>query len=1255
MTSIAIPAAASAAGSPAHQDTAATITSLLNIIHNEASQAKSSTDSAIVLPSSSPSSNAATPAQFSPTVVQSPAPALLNTDGSSSSSSSLPLSDISRILKPIADSLRSDPDHKLKHSLASSTLLPKSVVSLLQLTTSLDPVTTPDLTDAQTHILRLLANLCIDSDTNRTIMLQVEAPQTIIHFLTAKITPPPSSFTSSAPSQQPGFYHPQSTTPVLRTAIGALLNMQLQHEPTRVALRANQSNFAILAHIAYSPAIYPMNASTALLKGPQFSGQANLAFSSIAHIQDAEEALEELQARSMTASWASQILLDLCSERPPQSEQGAEAKAAPTDSADQGQDLDDDDDDEEEGELPGEPNPKIIAANVPLSALLLPLAAYVPSSSPTHTTIKVSTAQLSEALTADEDALLTLLTADITLLQNSVQLLDAVISDVPAGAVEQESATEVAGPSESTNAEATGSVRPKMLQRAELVRVPWPASAEAPALSQWLDTVATPFSTQSSSTAKDDQEAGTPTRADSSQSSSSSSSGLSLLMNFIERGSAPVLHTPSSFSPSADVILRAGATSFQRWTLSMASALVELVSDDVCMEALFPPIHLLKAPVVAEGGADQADGSASSSSSSTAWFVDALKRWMRTIEKEITAPGGAEYLQSTALLAMGNLARTDSHCIALVQEHNLAPFLVSLLPTTTFIDSTTSPTPLGHQIRLAHSVLSLLKNLSIPEPNKRIIGSLGVISRVVEGGYLEIAFKQEGSTDPKATRGVPLQLVTAAVGLVKHLCRGEVEAAIEVVLGRQPASSSSSAAGAKGAGAENKTALEMLLTLITKTDEVAVRMESTRIIVGVVKSLWSSTAPTGDNEAAVRAAKALLTTASSTPVAAPVSADQSVPSPSIAQAVRAALAQMVRTAGKYPILVNEGVVALTLLASENAESADGVAQALLWEPARGASGNSGTSGGSGSTAMAPPGVPPLVSAAPILGGPSVSAPDGIAELEIPSVIMAEPESFEPNPAAAEAAAAPASSGGLGTGSSLRAGPVSSLLRTETNLPPPAHASQQGSAAPDAALQHGSHANSLLSHQHPHGQPGPRRQSTAEVYGQAGVAAAAAPIPPASPGRSPLGLSASGEMDIDSPSSSAPAVPEPTNLAAAPHQQQQQQAHAPIRRGSTTANALTSPKPSALSMLDVVLGRRDARMPPHFASNAAVLVQIVVSAPSSPSQAKVNDSGSGDKVGAIAVGMRTEESLERLAREGPEEALDAAEVALRAVRQRLGKA
>lgn len=88
--------------------------------------------------------------------------------------------------------------------------------------------------------------------------------------------------------------------------------------------------------------------------------------------------------------------------------------------------------------------------------------------------------------------------------------------------------------------------------------------------------------------------------------------------------------------------------------------------------------------------------------------------------------------------------------------------------------------------------------------------------------------------------------------------------------------------------------LTQILALVRHSDTVAIKSEGTRVLVNVIKSLWSSEAVVDPIQQKLR-----------------LDAIQAVLVPAAAEA----LASLVGRSMKYPLLVNEGVVALTLLST----------------------------------------------------------------------------------------------------------------------------------------------------------------------------------------------------------------------------------------------------------------------------------------------------------------------------------------------------
>jgi len=116
----------------------------------------------------------------------------------------------------------------------------------------------------------------------------------------------------------------------------------------------------------------------------------------------------------------------------------------------------------------------------------------------------------------------------------------------------------------------------------------------------------------------------------------------------------------------------------------------------------------------------------------------------------------------------------------------------------------------------------------------------------------------------------------SAIGVVKHLCTGNVQNAITTVSpvpGEDPSSA----------------CIAQILALIKRSDFVSVKSEGTRVLVNVIKSLYSNAGNVQDP--ARREATKVVTN----PTCATV------------------LAQLLARSGKYPVLIHEAVLSLLLL------------------------------------------------------------------------------------------------------------------------------------------------------------------------------------------------------------------------------------------------------------------------------------------------------------------------------------------------------
>jgi hypothetical protein len=184
-----------------------------------------------------------------------------------------------------------------------------------------------------------------------------------------------------------------------------------------------------------------------------------------------------------------------------------------------------------------------------------------------------------------------------------------------------------------------------------------------------------------------------------------------------------------------------------------------------------------------------------------------------------------------------------------------------------------------------HGVLALLKHLAQSTPNRAPLGKAGVIDRLA-------------TCQIWADKADMAELVqVSAIGIAKHLCNGNgkrlsisitgafsslrptflVENVFALVIPAEGADGSS-------------TALSQILALARRSDSVAVKSEGTRVLVNAIRTLWSSDANSGERRKQAMLALLIPATAS-------------------------ALAQLVARSRKYPLLINEGVMALTLLST----------------------------------------------------------------------------------------------------------------------------------------------------------------------------------------------------------------------------------------------------------------------------------------------------------------------------------------------------
>lgn len=235
--------------------------------------------------------------------------------------------------------------------------------------------------------------------------------------------------------------------------------------------------------------------------------------------------------------------------------------------------------------------------------------------------------------------------------------------------------------------------------------------------------------------------------------------------------------------------------------------------------------------------------------------------------------------------------------------HSLAPVLAS--------HHLLSP---NSDIKVKHGILGLLKHLaqssSQSSPISRILGQAGLIRRICDSGVWD------ERTDVMAE-----VIQVSAIGVVKHMCNANgsdylcrsvsyiltsifllVENTLALVL---PPSTQQDP--------KPITGLSQILALVKRSDTVTVKSEGTRVLVNVIKSLWSSgITPTVNSSSSPTAGSAN----DSGELAERENRRQEAMRTVLTPQSASVLASLIGRSVQFPILVNEGVVALTLLSTQ---------------------------------------------------------------------------------------------------------------------------------------------------------------------------------------------------------------------------------------------------------------------------------------------------------------------------------------------------
>ncbi|KAI8998730.1 hypothetical protein BD414DRAFT_475906 [Trametes punicea] len=233
-------------------------------------------------------------------------------------------------------------------------------------------------------------------------------------------------------------------------------------------------------------------------------------------------------------------------------------------------------------------------------------------------------------------------------------------------------------------------------------------------------------------------------------------------------------------------------------------------------------------------------------------FVSRMVEWIR--KHKSLKETNRDDLIICATLSLGNICRRDAHSAAIVKPPiSLGPDLAALLEPDT-------------DIKVKHGVIGLLKHLAQSPANRAALGEAGIIQRLA-------------SSQVWGEKADMVEIVqVAAIGVAKHMCNGDVDNTFAFVL-------------PPGKGSP----LQQILELVHRSDSIAVKSEGTRVLVNAVKSLWSTDPKTVDEERARKrdaATKAVVT-----------------------ESCVSALARLIGRSKRYPTLINEGVVALSLVST----------------------------------------------------------------------------------------------------------------------------------------------------------------------------------------------------------------------------------------------------------------------------------------------------------------------------------------------------
>ncbi|KAF9963238.1 hypothetical protein BGZ65_004988 [Modicella reniformis] len=246
--------------------------------------------------------------------------------------------------------------------------------------------------------------------------------------------------------------------------------------------------------------------------------------------------------------------------------------------------------------------------------------------------------------------------------------------------------------------------------------------------------------------------------------------------------------------------------------------------------------------------------------------MDRFLTWLEIADRED--------LQTCAALCLGNVARSDEHCVKLVHEYHAIEPLVHVVRKAT-------------DLKASHAATGVLRNLALPANNWDVMGNAGVIQACF----------------PLLKKDNALPLQANVVGILKRLCSNSSHNTVRVILGREPFETLSPTSNAEG---EIETPLSTLVDVSGRTEDFALKSEGTRTLCNLIKVAWGTETMKGFDAASVSALQQTLNRSE----------------------VVHQIATMTRNP-KFLVLQNEGVIALILLVTSPTQDKNAVLDVLV--------------------------------------------------------------------------------------------------------------------------------------------------------------------------------------------------------------------------------------------------------------------------------------------------------------------------------------